>query len=309
MSLTNQEVILAKVETTYGVDAVPDPGTDAKLIENLAWSNEGLRMNERPAVRASFGKLKQIYGGSLRTITFDVEIKGSGAAGTPPEIGTLLRGCAMDESIVAVTSVTYGPVSSTPESLTIYYYQGNVLYKLLGARGNVSFNLETGAIGKASFTFTGHSPKPIDDGLPVPTYSAEIPVPVINAPFAIGSFNAVVNALTLDMSNAIAQPPDMGATDGYGQIQITGRDPNGSYDPEADTLANDDPFNALRTGQVLAMTSGNIGLVAGNIYNLTMPAVSYRDISPGDRDAIRTYEIPYGAAEVGTDDDVQLQFI
>ncbi|MCK7495178.1 MAG: hypothetical protein MZW92_31855 [Comamonadaceae bacterium] len=42
-------------------------------------------------------------------LTFDVEIKGSGAAGTAPELGVLLKGCGFGETVVAVTSVTYAP--------------------------------------------------------------------------------------------------------------------------------------------------------------------------------------------------------
>ena len=76
--LVNREVILAKIEGSYGVDSVPVEGTDAMLVENISWSNEGLRMNERPAVRANIGMLQQVYGGRLMTFTFDVEMKGAG---------------------------------------------------------------------------------------------------------------------------------------------------------------------------------------------------------------------------------------
>ena len=79
--LVNREVILAKIEGTYGVDSVPVAASDAVLVENIGWSQEGLRMNERPAVRSSLGMLKHIFGGRMMTLTFDVEMKGSGAAG------------------------------------------------------------------------------------------------------------------------------------------------------------------------------------------------------------------------------------
>ncbi len=306
--LINREAILAKIETTYGVDAVPVPATDAMLVENLSWSNEGLRMNERPAVRASFGKLKQVYGGKLRSITFDVEIKGSGTAGTPPEFGPLLRACAFGESIVAVTSVTYAPVSNAVESITLYYYQDGIFYKMLGARGNVSANLEVGAVGKLSFTFTGHVIEPVDEALVTPTYNATVPTPFINAPFSIGGYAAQINALAIDAANVLAFPPSPGASDGYGEIQVTGRDTQGSYDPEARLVSVDDPHTALNDGSELVLDTGLIGATAGNRYQLSAQRVSYRDTGPGDRDGIRTYEIPFGCAETTTDDDIALQF-
>jgi hypothetical protein len=127
-------------------------------------------------------------------------------------------------------------------------------------------------------------------------------------PFTIGGFSAVINALSFDMSNTVAQVPDMGASDGYGQIRITKRDVNGSYDPEADLIAADNPEADLRTGAILALTTGVVGGTLGNRYQLDMPQVSYRDYSPGDREGVRTYEIPFGASEVSADDEVVLVF-
>ena len=63
--LVNREVILAKIEVTYGTDSVPVAATDAMLVENISWAQEGLRMNERPAVRANIGMLQQVWGGAL----------------------------------------------------------------------------------------------------------------------------------------------------------------------------------------------------------------------------------------------------
>jgi len=104
--LVRKRVITAKVESTYNTDPTP-AATDAILVEDLNWSLEGLRMIERPAIRSSLGELQQVYGGSLMSVTFNAEVKNSGSAGTPPELGVLYLGCAMSETIVASTSVTY----------------------------------------------------------------------------------------------------------------------------------------------------------------------------------------------------------
>jgi len=305
--LVNREVILAKIESTYGTDPTP-VATDGILIENISWSQEGLRMNDRPAVRASIGTLQQVYGGALKTISFDVEIKGSGTAGTPPEADVLLRACGLGVTNVASTSDTYAPVSTAFESITIYYYQDGMRYILTGCRGNVAFNFETGAIGKMSFTMTGHIGTVADIALITPTLDSTVPEPVLSAAVTVGGFAAIVNAFTFDMSNTIATAPDMGASDGYGEVQITKRDVNGSYDPEAELIATEDPHADLIAGTQLAMDLNTVGSTGGNIYNLTMPVLSYRDLSPGDRDGVRTYEIPFGAAESSGDDELSLVF-
>lgn len=308
--LVNREVILAKIEGTYGVDSVPVEGSDAMLVENVSWGNEGLRMNERPAVRANIGMLQHVYGGRLIALSFDVEMKGNGGAvDAPPEFGPLLRACGFGETINAASSVVYEPVSTGHESVTIYYFQDGIRYTLLGCRGNVSFNLETGAIGKMSFTLTGHVGTITDVALPSsPAYDSHVPVPLINVPFTIGGFGAIINALTFDLSNTIATPPDISATDGYAEIQITQRDVNGSYDPEAELIATDNPHGDLTSDTAQAVTTGVIGSVANNRYQVDMPAVYYRDISPGDRDGIRTYDLPFGCAESTGDDEVTLTF-
>ena len=307
--LTNREVLLIKEEVTYGTDPVPVEATDAILVENPTWANEGLRMNERPAVRANINMLQHVYGGRLATITFDVELKGGGGAvDVPPEIGVCLVGCGFLETINAAVDVTYTPASTGHKSVTIYYFQDGVRYIITGARGNVSFNLETGAVGKASFTFTGHVALPTDVALASPTYDGVVPKAVINVPFAVGGYSAIINALTFDMSNTIATPPDISATDGYSEVQLTQRDVNGSFDPEAVVVATDFPLQDLEQGNSLALTTGVIGSGIGAEYQIDMPAIYYRDVSPGDRDGVRTLDTPFGAAESTGDDEVSIIF-
>lgn len=310
MGLTNREVILAEIEVTYGVDPVPVEATNAILVENIGWSNEGLRMNERPAVRQNIGMLQMVFGGTLRAMTFDVELKGGGGAvDLPPEFGPLLRACGFNETINVAADVQYAPVSTGHESITIYYFEDGKRHILVGCVGNVSFNLEAGALGKMSFTFTGHLVDVTDVALPtVPIYQTNVPPPIISTPFTIGGFAAIINALTFDMSNTVATPPDVSATDGYSTVRITQRDVQGSYDPEAALIAANDPFTDLEDGTPLATAMGVIGSAVGNRIQLDFVRAYNKDVSPGDRDGVRTYDIPLGFAEVAGDDEVIVTF-
>ncbi len=314
--LIRREVLLAKVEDTYNTDASPDAADDAKLVENLAWANEGAVMTERNPVRPSLAPLQQVFGGVLRTVTFDVELKGPGAAYSStdkPEIGTLLRGCAFSETIDTTADsekVTYEPASSGHESLTLYYYQDGQLIKMTGARGNVTFQVESGIPAKASFTFTGHTSTPTDDTLPSPTYDSTVPAPVLDGSFTIDSYSAKIATLSFDMSNQLSMPKDINAADGFGDIQITGRDVNGSFDPLAVLVATHPFEDNWRSGKSMALNLGTIGSTQYNQFAITMPAVYYREIAPGDREGIRSYEMTFGAVESsgGTDDEVSIQF-
>lgn len=306
--LVNREVITAKVEGTYNVDAVPTGASDAVLVESPSWSNEGARMIERANVKATLGKDQSVFAGSLKSISFEMEIKGSGAAGTPPEMAALLRGCGLGESVVASTSVTYTPVSTGHESITIYYYSDGILHKITGCRGNVSFNMEAGGVGKASFTFTGHNADVSDTALVSPSYDVTVPAPVINVPFSIGGYSAVINALSADLSNGLATPSDISSSDGFGEVIITSRDVAGSFDPEQVLKATKDYINEWEQSVAMALSCGVVGSVAGNRYQIAMPAVYYREVGPGDRDGLRTFEISYGAAESSGDDELSLIF-
>jgi hypothetical protein len=312
--LTKRDVILAKIESVYNTDPTPVAATDAVFVENPAWSHAGARMIERKGTRPSLGQLKQLFGGTLLQVTFDMELKGAGSAyssSVRPECDVLLRACGFAATVDTTggsESVTYVPASSSHESCTIYYYQDGMLFKLTGCRGTVSFNFETGNKGMASFTITGHTATPTDSALPTPTYDSTTPPPFVNAGFSIDAFSAVINALAFDMGNKVATPADANATDGYGEIQIVDRDVNGSFDPEAELVATEDFIGNWRSGAAMVLDTGSIGSTQYNKYDLNMPAVSYRDVGPGDRDGVRTYELKYGAHESSGDDEITIVF-
>src|SRR5688572_11130798 len=167
----SNEVLLAKIESSYGVDPTPVAGTNAILFSQLEIVPfDQLRMVDREAVRASLGTLPHSYAGSLGGIRFRAELKGSGAAGTAPEIGPLLRACGLGETIVASTSVTYAPVSSALESVTIYGFEfGRVRHIFLGCRGNATLRFAAGELGSVQFEFMGRRSTVTDQTQPVPT--------------------------------------------------------------------------------------------------------------------------------------------
>ena len=312
--LVNREVILVKTQTAAGSPATPSASTDAVLVESPNWGQEGLRMVERPAVRANIGTLKHLYAGMLRTVSFDVEMKGSGAAYSAsvlPEMDALLGACGLGRTIDTTSgseTVTYKPASTGHEIVTINYYQDGMLMQLTDCRGEAEFKLEVGGRGMVSFKMTGHSPTPTDVSLVTPTYDSTVPPPVIGASFSVDSYSAVIANLAFALGNTVATPPDMNQSDGYSVPQITKRDVNGSFDPEAVTVATEAFEANLRSGKAMALTTGSIGSTQYNRYTISMPAISYRSMAPGDRDGVRTYEMGFGAAESSGDDEVSILF-
>jgi hypothetical protein len=310
LKLVHRSILLAKVEGAYNTDSVPVVGTDAMLVSGLKWSHDNLRMIKRDGlVRPSLGKKKSLYGGSLFSLSFDKEIVPSGVAGTPPEMGPLLKGSGFGETVVAVTSVTYKPVSYGHSSLSMYFYEDGDVFKVTGCRGTVEFDFKAGAVGMAKFKFTGHLASFSAAAFPVPAYTPNVPIPLIGGGFAVDGFAAVIESLKVSMGIKLAMPASFNSADGYDQIQILGRDVGGSFDPQANLIADYDWRTKFVGGNALALDTGAIGAVAGAIYRLQMPAISYRNMEPGDRDGVETYAMTYGAHETAAlDDEVSLAF-
>lgn len=147
--------ILAKLETTYATDPVPTGGANAMLVSNQQITPLENNLVNRDLVRPFLGGSEQLVGTRFKRVQFDVEAVGSGTAGTAPAWGPLLRACGMAETLTATTRVDYLPITSSMESVTIYYYDDGVLHKLLGARGTFTLNLKEGEIPKFSFNFMG----------------------------------------------------------------------------------------------------------------------------------------------------------
>lgn len=302
----SNDVILAKLETTYNTDPVPTAGSNAVLVYNAVLAVEGLRMVQRPAIRGSLGDLQDVFGGQLAKLTMDVEIKGSGTAGTVPEIDALLQACNMLETTVVSTSCTYTPTSvlANMKSVTIYYYEGGQkLHKLTGARGAVKFKLSAGGVPVASFEFTGHVSGPTDVGQPAPTFNSQRPIPLIGLSVTVNGVSVVPQDLTFDLGNKVVMPPSMNATDGYGQIQITDRRVVGSIATDAELAAVIDYDALLAAGTSFVITTGTIGSSAGNRVAFTTPSQAYftsRQLTEGEGQRRRT--MPFAVADSPTTD-------
>ena len=309
MKLVKRSVMALGIEAVQGVEETLDPQTQARLVEDLKWSPANERMAERKPTRATFGELKKIYAGHLIEVSFTMELKGSGVAGTAPEIGDCLKACGFAETITADTSVEYLPATTGQQSATIYFWEDGDLIKLVGCMGKVSFDFSTGAIGKASFTFTGHQVGNIAaTPMPTPSYSSMVPVPLIGVAFSLGG-SVDVSKLSIDTGNEVATPDSMISNNGYGAIYISNRNVTGSIDPLAKTANEKDYLVDWKAGAEAALTTGDIGTQAGNIYSISMPKI-YNSAAPkaGDRSGQISRELTIHALPTVGDDELSILF-
>lgn len=308
--LVSRQVILIGLEATTGTPATLT-GSDAVLVNSLTLSNTGARMIERPVIKQTLGPLQQVFGGTLQQVQFACEVKGSGAAGTAPEIDAALQACGFKSTVTDSTSVVYNVTSETTKSATIELYQDGVYRQIVGARGTVTFTLNAGEIMTAEFTFTGHYNAHSDKNAPDSIdYDDTVPAPLIGlTEFKIGANVANVGAFTIDVGNTITTPADITNDMGYGEILISDRDATGTLDPEMKLLTGGpDYLTDWMEGNTAAVTTGEIGSAAGNKIKVDLAKIAYRDVGQADRDGMLTESLSFGAHDATADDAIKITF-
>jgi len=308
MALTRKRLIQVKKESTYGIDSSP-VGTDALLVRNLEITPIEADVVSRDLIRNYLGNSPQLLANTRVSITFQVEMAGSGTAGTAPRYGGILQACGLSETIVASTSVTYAPVSSSFSSATIYFNNDGIRHIMTGCRGTFTLNAEVGQIPTIDFTMIGVYNAPTDTALPTTTYSAQAS-PLIfrqgnTSGFQFFSYAGCLQSVSLDIANETVYRELVGCTK---EVQITNRAPNGTVMMEAVSLATKDFFSTAQTE-----TTGNLtflhGTTAGNRVTLTAGQCDISNPTYGDQDGVQMLNIPYVAVPTTAgNDELSLAF-
>lgn len=309
--LATREVLGVKLETTYADGTtVPTAAADAVLVEDLNISFADARMHERNPVKPSFGALGDLYAGALMEVSGKVEIKASGVAGTAPEADPIYQMCGLKHTNVPVTSDTYDLASTGHKSAALYVWEDGLLYKLTGCRGLGKAMWEIGKPGIFEFSGKAHFAGPVDEALPAPTFDAIAPVVAHGMAFAVDGFSPNISAFNVDLGGSLAVPDDITAADGFGEVRIVGpRRVTGGFDPLATLVATYDWVAKWQAnGPGASLTTGVVGAVAGNRYQVTLPDVQYREIGRGDNAGVRKREIGFLARETAGDDEFTLAF-
>jgi hypothetical protein len=305
--LTRKCTLLAKAETTYGTDAAPTAALNAILAKDVDIRPLGEEL-VRDFLRSSLSPLPHVIGERYGELKFATELKGSGAAGTVPEIGVLFKGCWFSETINAGVSVVYQPSSAATSSITFYVYRDGLLYKLLGSRGTGELDLSVGKYGVINWTFQGLYSDVTDSALQAGTYNATLPPVIVGASFSIGAYAAVATKLAFNIANQFAFRRDLNNANGIREVLISGwPDRGGSFDPEA-VLEATHPFYANWKNGTQAALSVTAGSSAGDRCVITAPKVQYKSITPGDREGIYVYDVPFRLAQNAGDDEVLFTF-
>lgn len=284
------KTLLAKIETDYGQDAAPTGAANAIQVMDVTITPQDGETVTHDYVRPDLGARPQIPVNTHVSLEFSVSVAGSGAAGTVPAYGVLLRGAGMAEIVTADTDVRYQPVGSDEESLTLYFNLAGNRHKVLGSRGSVAVDFQSGQLPRFQFKYTGLYVGPDASAQPAIDLAPFIqPIPVNNAntpDFSVHGYSAVLRSLNLDLG---VQPRHRDYVNSAA-VLIADRQGSGSASIEAPAIGTKD-FFATALDAILGPVGIVHGITAGNIVQVDCPKVQVIKPRYGDDNGIALMEM------------------
>jgi hypothetical protein len=314
---TRNMVILAKVETTAGTDAVPVGGTDAVLIANdVTITPLDAQYADRALLLPYFGGSQKLISTFSHKISFSVELAGSGTAATAPQWGDLMIGCAMSEALLATPNrVEYTPASTALKTLTLYCHDDGLLHKFTGAMGNCKLSAKIGETPKLMFDFVGVYNVAAATGNPTATLTAwKTPVPMnkantvditIGCTYSLGALTGgtvfTSQGIELDWGNKVAFMAFLNSE----RVDLTDHDFTGHFDLEL-TAAQEATALADVVANTVTGLGFTIGTTAGNKIILFAPAMQRTNPTKGNTNGVRTVGFDFNATPVSGNDDIRI---
>ncbi len=307
--LVRKRVVLAKIETTYGTDPTPTGSANAIQVSNLAITPINAETVNRDLIRSYLGNSQELLANNYVVATFEVEMAGSGALGTAPAYGPLLRACACAEAITASTKVEYTPISAAFEAVTIYFYVDGVLHKMTGCMGNVELDISARKIPVYKFTMFGLYNAVTDTALPTPVYTGfrkPLVANKVNTPtFSFfGVTSLVLEQMVLQVGNQVNFRSLIGAE----YVHIVDRKTTSSVKFEMVPVATLDIF-----GTAIGTTTGALQLIhgtaAGDKVQIDAPVVDVGAPSYEESDGIQMVNVPLSLIPSSGNDEFKITII
>ncbi len=284
-------VLAAKLEANNGIPESVT-GTDAtfKVFGPQLTPDDNTIERE---LQAAQGMEKDEPGPKSGKLTFDTEIVAPTAA-IPAWASVFLPACDMEN-----TTGTFAFTAGT-NTITAVFYEDGKKRTFYGGRGTFRIMLPTGQIPKFSWEFTGkYLDTDADGAILSPTYEAALS-PIFaggSNTCTIGSFRPHCANLEIDANNHVvlretANDPHTDSS-GYVCAAIPNRNPSGSMDPEATSVASRDwrGIRAAKTSETLTIVHGSVA--ASN--RVTISSTTFQTISAqsGNRNELLTDQVRF----------------
>lgn len=302
-------VLLAMKQTALGTPAAPVPGTNAILCRGLTPQLIKGKFVERNLIRGAKGNYGAIVAGEHRQFEFEVELAGSGAAGTAPKFAPLLLGCDFAETISAGVSAVYQPHGAEGDYITLFAYLDGMLFKLTDAKGTVSFSLNAEEIPVMKFTYFGKYETPTDVAFPTGMVFTGFQKPltvgdVNTATFTIAGLDLVTQSFSLDIANQVAWRDLINLAG----VRSPDRKPTASAVFEMTKVATKNWAEDVRLGTEMALSIIH-GTTAGNKVQIAAPKLQFnQEPSISEADRVAMLNASFAVMPNAGNDEVVLTF-
>lgn len=304
------KVIYRKKEAVYGADAAPTGAANAALTRNFTAKPVQVDRVARNLDRPVRGRSKDAPSNARATFGYELELAGSGAAGTAPAWMEDLEACGMAPAVITAGASAvqrFAAVGQPLSSLTAYHWHGTQRRINLGARGTFSFDFTAGSIPFLKLDYTALLPATADFGITdaapgaiaLDQWKDPVEVNTANTDFLFGGYAANLKSLTGDIGADVKVRNLVGAN--YingGNHAITGK-----LVIEAPTIASKNYLRTLLVGDEVPLQLDH-GIVAGNTLGWAMAHVQITDIDLQEDEDVLMFSCSYGANVGTTPDDL-----
>lgn len=275
-----RKVVMIKVESPYGTEAIPAGATDSIQAVNFAWTGAAKAVTDELQYAAGWYGARDRFVVSLtRECAFELPWMGTNAAGTnfAAAYAAVMRACGHAAVLSAGVSTTYTPVNSGEEGATLRVTEDTFLRKMIGSRGNLRWVWTEGKIPRMFVSLMGLYSTPADEAIPAAT------LPTLAKPVGFTRSNTIVTlgALALKCSSVEL---DGGRTNEYrnhaGVEDIAPINclPTCTISFELPTAAVKNVYQELETATSQVLTIAH-GTVAANIATTSAPIAQLVDLA------------------------------
>ena len=234
---TRLTTLLAKIEPVSGIDALPTAGLNAiRLYEGTIQPLEGDEVTTQ-YMQAYFGASESTQVTQYMSMSFKVPFSGVAAAGDEPGVGTLLRMCSVSMTEDAGIKHVFAPVTTDPESGTIYCNIDGILHKSLGVRGNAKVDVAAKGAPSWSFDLMGAFvplvDAPLPTGLVYTPFLKALPVNKTHTTALLDGITLAAYSFSFDMGNTVTKEDLMNVD----SVDITDRVSTGSVTFRTNSIA------------------------------------------------------------------------
>lgn len=305
MKFYDKKVVLQKIETTEGTDAVPVVGTDAILTRNFQPNFLESDVRTRPLDLPYFGARPQVPINLRRGATFEVDMAGSGTATVVPAWMKLNRIAGFDAGVAGGSSVVQTPISSAIPSATQYYYIDNLLAQAIGCRATMGIRVTDDEFPFFTYTVQGRAPTTLaSEATPGAATLTAFKDPVLasteNTTFTLDTYALPLRSLELDSNNDLAYRSLIGLQD---RVMWRNRAWGGRIVAELPDLSAKDYFTKIKAGTTMVLQMIH-GTVAGNIVQIDAPRVQITGADIGEEDGavMVTFDVILQPTPAGNDE-------